>query len=199
MELQNAVWPREVVGFGAKGDDSSIRASPRGSLASWGSEGSGIDVVPSCKNQKRGLLVRMGIHFGNASYHEVNPVTGRTDYYGTTINTSARVCGHANGAEIAVSEKFIQQLWFERRKWLEGDKHEIAIDEELSKLVLRECVRVDGKGFFAIESRRDVRLKGLPEKLCLSLIGSVCTSECGCCAGNPMADNFMKVRATLTM
>ncbi|KAH8685435.1 hypothetical protein BGZ60DRAFT_542476, partial [Tricladium varicosporioides] len=59
MELQNAVWPREVVGE--------------------------TDASCSCKSPKRGLLVRMGIHFGNTSCYEVNPVTGRTAYYGTML------------------------------------------------------------------------------------------------------------------
>eukprot|EP00755_Sulcionema_specki_P021053 Sspe_Gene.73438::Locus_44330_Transcript_1_1_Confidence_1.000_Length_2349::g.73438::m.73438 len=56
-----------------------------------------------------GLRVRMGVHVGEADM-EVNPVTGRADYFGPTINTAARVEGMAKGGTIVVTDAVLAAL-----------------------------------------------------------------------------------------
>eukprot|EP01065_Artemidia_motanka_P049251 TRINITY_DN8103_c1_g1_i1.p1 TRINITY_DN8103_c1_g1~~TRINITY_DN8103_c1_g1_i1.p1 ORF type:complete len:736 (+),score=296.28 TRINITY_DN8103_c1_g1_i1:85-2292(+) len=46
-----------------------------------------------------GLRVRMGLHVGEV-IKEVNPITGRADYRGHTVNTAARVEGQGVGGQI---------------------------------------------------------------------------------------------------
>lgn len=60
--------------------------------------------------RRRGLQVRMGIHFGTPFSCSVNPVTGRMDYYGTMVNVASRVHGEAEGDQIAITDDFITEL-----------------------------------------------------------------------------------------
>ena len=50
-----------------------------------------------------GLRVRMGIHYGLGEI-KLDPVTKGYDYYGTVVNTAARIEGICHGGQIAVSE-----------------------------------------------------------------------------------------------
>eukprot|EP00759_Apiculatamorpha_spiralis_P058803 PhF_6_TR939/c0_g1_i3/m.1687 len=51
----------------------------------------------------RGLRVRMGIHLGDV-LTEIDPMTGRTDYFGPTVNVAQRACHIAQGGFVYISE-----------------------------------------------------------------------------------------------
>ncbi|KAG8927072.1 cysteinyl-tRNA synthetase [Tulasnella sp. 417] len=57
----------------------------------------------------RGLSVRMGIHWGTP-YCEPDPITGRMDYFGATVGRSAQFRGAADGGQIMVSNKVVQEI-----------------------------------------------------------------------------------------
>ena len=50
----------------------------------------------------RGLRIRIGIHSGKPS-HQIDPTTGRTDYFGPMVNRSARVSGIGHGGQVILS------------------------------------------------------------------------------------------------
>jgi len=50
-----------------------------------------------------GIRVRIGINIGNP-ITEINPTTGRTDYFGPVVNKGARIEGVAKGGQIVISE-----------------------------------------------------------------------------------------------
>ena len=56
-----------------------------------------------------GLRVRMGVHVGEMEREE-NPVTGRVDYFGVTVNKAARVQGVAQGGAIAVTDEVLAEV-----------------------------------------------------------------------------------------
>ncbi|MEW5854486.1 MAG: adenylate/guanylate cyclase domain-containing protein [Myxococcota bacterium] len=56
-----------------------------------------------------GLLVRAGILAGEADCRP-NPLTGRMDYFGPTVNRAARVAGAAHGGQVLVEESTFQAL-----------------------------------------------------------------------------------------
>lgn len=57
----------------------------------------------------RGLRVRMGVHLGPADAVP-HPTTGRTDYFGTTVNAAARVGDAGHGGQIVVSQAVVDAL-----------------------------------------------------------------------------------------
>ena len=57
----------------------------------------------------RGLRVRMGVHTGTPQC-ELDPVTGRTDYYGPMVNQAARVSGQAKGGQITISKDTFDEI-----------------------------------------------------------------------------------------
>ena len=58
---------------------------------------------------KGGLVVRMGVNYGDVIL-EKNPVTGRSDYRGSTVNMASRLEGKALGGTVCVSSDFIAML-----------------------------------------------------------------------------------------
>lgn len=68
----------------------------------------------------RGLLVRMGIHWG-LPLCDPDMVTGRMDYFGPIVNRAARVQGCADGGQIALLQRFLE-VWGE----LEGAHRGVA-------------------------------------------------------------------------
>ena len=56
-----------------------------------------------------GLRVRMGVHVGDVEREE-NPVTGRVDYFGVTVNKAARVQGVAQGGAITITDEVLAEL-----------------------------------------------------------------------------------------
>lgn len=56
-----------------------------------------------------GIRIRMGVHCGPANSRR-NPVTGRIDYFGSTINRTARVSDSAHGGQIICTDEVKEQL-----------------------------------------------------------------------------------------
>eukprot|EP00667_Euglena_gracilis_P009754 EG_transcript_9912 len=61
---------------------------------------------PGCWN---GLRVRIGIHYGLGDI-KLDPVSKGYDYYGTVVNTAARIEGVCHGGQIGVSETVFTEL-----------------------------------------------------------------------------------------
>jgi len=57
----------------------------------------------------RGLCVRMGIHYGTPLC-EMDPTTGRMDYFGPMVNRAARICSAAQGGQIFISSEVIREV-----------------------------------------------------------------------------------------
>ena len=63
-----------------------------------------------------GLRVRVGVHYGRGTIL-LDPVTQSYDYYGTVVNTAARIEGVAHGGQVLLS----QEAWDEFRAAVKGD------------------------------------------------------------------------------
>eukprot|EP01062_Namystynia_karyoxenos_P006186 TRINITY_DN1215_c1_g2_i1.p1 TRINITY_DN1215_c1_g2~~TRINITY_DN1215_c1_g2_i1.p1 ORF type:complete len:2234 (+),score=560.89 TRINITY_DN1215_c1_g2_i1:73-6702(+) len=61
-----------------------------------------------------GLRVRIGVHFGAADM-QTNPITGRADYFGPTVNKAARVEASATGGLVAVTDDVLNALEREKK------------------------------------------------------------------------------------
>eukprot|EP00667_Euglena_gracilis_P008309 EG_transcript_8416 len=66
----------------------------------YGEMGPCLSQSPGCWN---GLRIRIGIHFGHGNI-KLDPVSRGYDYYGTVVNTAARIESVCHGGQIAVSE-----------------------------------------------------------------------------------------------
>ena len=61
------------------------------------------------RNGWNGLVLRIGIHFGEVTT-EVSELTGRTDYFGRTVNRAARIEGACTPGGIAISNSMLDQM-----------------------------------------------------------------------------------------
>ncbi|KJE91038.1 leucine-rich repeat-containing protein 69 [Capsaspora owczarzaki ATCC 30864] len=100
-ETSSPVLGRKSVAF-----FDSVSGSTSSSPVHGGQNG---DAAPVERVIWRGLRVRMGIHTGNPDC-EPDPVTGRMDYFGPTVNRSARVTAVADGGQIVVSSSAWEEL-----------------------------------------------------------------------------------------
>ena len=60
-------------------------------------------------NGWNGLVLRIGIHFGEVTT-EVSKLSGRTDYFGRTVNRAARLEGACTPGGIAISNSMLDQM-----------------------------------------------------------------------------------------
>ncbi|KAJ3104308.1 cysteinyl-tRNA synthetase [Phlyctochytrium planicorne] len=104
LELRTIDWPKEILGC------------PDGAEISWwrNNHNEHIEEYTGSPHESkvtlfRGLWVRMGIHFGSPLC-EVDPVTGRMDYYGPVVNRSARVSSVSQGGQILVSYDAMKEI-----------------------------------------------------------------------------------------
>ena len=114
----------------------------------------------------RGLSVRMGIHCGTPS-PEPDPITHRMDYFGSMVNRSARITGHAAGGQIMCSADIIREInatIFETEPETEYSR---AQPQQAIKAILQADVMIFPVG--------EVKLRGLeiPEYLSLLYPGSL--------------------------
>lgn len=79
----------------------------------------------------RGLRVRMGIHIGRPACHP-NPVTGRMDYFGPTVNRAARVADAAHGGQVLVTQWVLQEVAHKLETSLD-DPHLVDLGEHRLK------------------------------------------------------------------
>ena len=68
---------------------------------------------PLCRTDEvaklRGLRIRIGINFGDADV-EFNPVTGRYDYFGSTVNKASRVESVGIAGAVTVSKEVLDEV-----------------------------------------------------------------------------------------
>ena len=77
--------------------------------ATWPTD---LDLVPASRSVPQmycGLRVRIGIHTGQVQL-ESNKLTGRVDYFGTTVNMAARIEGCATGGSTAVTVASVENV-----------------------------------------------------------------------------------------
>lgn len=78
----------------------------------------------------RGLCVRMGIHYGTPLC-EMDPTTGRMDYFGPMVNRASRICSAAQGGQIFISSEVIREIT--KRKG--GDPSLLRISDTLDEKI----------------------------------------------------------------
>eukprot|EP00754_Rhynchopus_humris_P014792 Rhum_TRINITY_DN14409_c21_g1::Rhum_TRINITY_DN14409_c21_g1_i1::g.88461::m.88461 len=83
--LLEAPWPNELLSIGA----SSVSPDERGL---W-----------------RGAIVNIGLHYGNVST-DLDPVTGRTDYHGPTVDAALKLQDAAFSGSVMVSAKVLSHV-----------------------------------------------------------------------------------------
>ena len=69
-------------------------------------------VLTDLPGQEQGLNVRFGMHTGLV-LHRINPMDGRTDYFGATVNLAFRIAQVARGGQILVSKECMAQQQME--------------------------------------------------------------------------------------
>ena len=67
------------------------------------------------RNVWNGLRIRVGIAYGLCD-GQIDPITGGWDYYGTTVNTAARVEAVAHGGQVVLTGPAYQALLQQQRK-----------------------------------------------------------------------------------
>ena len=77
--------------------------------ASWPTELSNLSSPLRMNETWNGLRVRIGIHTGPVDVED-NPVTGRADYFGPTVNKAARAEGAAVGGVVVVTESVLSLI-----------------------------------------------------------------------------------------
>eukprot|EP00668_Euglena_longa_P047583 GGOE01063463.1.p1 GENE.GGOE01063463.1~~GGOE01063463.1.p1 ORF type:complete len:1261 (+),score=405.71 GGOE01063463.1:492-3785(+) len=67
------------------------------------------DKWPACHTGWNGLRVRVGIHYGTGDIY-LDPVSKGFDYYGTVVNTAARVEAVCHGGQIGITQAVFDAL-----------------------------------------------------------------------------------------
>jgi len=108
----------------------------------------------------RGLSVRMGIHCGWPS-PEPDPITHRMDYFGSMVNRSARITGHAAGGQIMCSADIIREI--------NATIFETEPETEYSRSQPQQAIEAIRQANVKVFPVGEVKLKGLeiPEYLSL--------------------------------
>jgi adenylate cyclase len=113
----------------------------------------------------KGISVRMGIHWG-MPVCEVDPVTGRMDYFGPMVNRASRVSSVADGGQITVSSDFITEVQRLLETHIEGDRtgsvgsEEAYSDDVITQSIRQELRSLSSQGF-EVKELGERRLKGL--------------------------------------
>eukprot|EP01059_Diplonema_ambulator_P023272 TRINITY_DN386_c0_g1_i2.p1 TRINITY_DN386_c0_g1~~TRINITY_DN386_c0_g1_i2.p1 ORF type:complete len:766 (+),score=232.48 TRINITY_DN386_c0_g1_i2:33-2300(+) len=93
LDLLSSTWPNELV--------DNVICCRRDSDSLWG-----------------GLRVRVGVHCGPVDI-EYNPITGRFDYFGNTVNVAARVEAASVGGGVAVTPEVLAGLSISAHTYVE--------------------------------------------------------------------------------
>ncbi len=83
----------------------------------------------------RGLRIRMGIHTGEPTF-EIDPTSGRMDYFGRMVNRAARVGGVGHGGQVLLSNA----TWGQVQDHLESTQFQDLGDHALKGLEAHERI-----------------------------------------------------------
>lgn len=72
-------------------------------------DGAAVERAANEEPVHRGLRVRMGVHVGDPECR-IDPVTGRMDYFGPTVNRAARIGAAGHGGQIVLSESVLRRI-----------------------------------------------------------------------------------------
>ncbi|KAJ3412756.1 cysteinyl-tRNA synthetase [Chytridiales sp. JEL 0842] len=109
LELRNVEWPQEILETADCGDVWYSNGEYTSQPTSLALGTTGEDDGEHSALLFRGLWIRMGIHFGSPLC-EIDPTTGRMDYYGPMVNRSARVSQISQGGQILVSSDAMKEI-----------------------------------------------------------------------------------------
>jgi class 3 adenylate cyclase len=117
------------------------------------------------RRPSRGLVLRIGLHWGLPHQIILDPVVQRKDFYGNIVNVASRIEGEACGDEIAVSDAFLAEL---HRVQSRGGITAISnfVDGDRVRILEREFSLAN----FAILSKGVRALKGLAVREHVTLI-----------------------------
>jgi len=117
------------------------------------------------RRPSRGLVLRIGLHWGLPHQIILDPVVQRKDFYGNIVNVASRIEGEACGDEIAVSDAFLAEL---HRVQSRGRIMAISnfVDGDRVRILEREFSLAN----FAILSKGVRALKGLAVREHVTLI-----------------------------
>ncbi|KAJ9465248.1 Adenylate cyclase [Diplonema papillatum] len=92
--------PTEACAFGLAAQEALQAAD------TWPAE---LHDIEPCRKQSgwNGLRIRVGIAYGEVDVQEA-PITGRADYFGTTVNKAARIEGCSVGGAVALTEETLE-------------------------------------------------------------------------------------------
>jgi class 3 adenylate cyclase len=114
---------------------------------------------------RKGISVRMGLHFGKPFAIERSTISQRLDFFGTMVNSASRVQAQAAGGEIAISDAFITELL--RCRNLAGVRPDLTMTDDLRSRILSTEVSPE---FWDVNFKREVVLKGVFDPVYITLI-----------------------------
>ncbi|KAI9359269.1 hypothetical protein DFJ73DRAFT_817619 [Zopfochytrium polystomum] len=116
MELRKIEWPEGIMEVPScmevwwRMGESGLVGGAMGTFGAKVAQPGGMNAhVEEAAMVFKGLSIRMGIHVGTPLC-EVDPTTGRMDYYGPMVNRSARVASQPHGGQVFISQAVMREL-----------------------------------------------------------------------------------------
>ena len=170
-----------MVAFEALADGCAFAMDVQERLAeaTWPSD---LKLPPSMESQGwKGITIRIGLHYGEVET-EVGEVSGRTDYFGRTVNRAARLESVCVPGGVAIDYSLLDQVvlevsWYHTRisRTLKGiDEHPISIAVLLKhKDSVSDFLGSPSPGEALLHCRGIPKLEGMAQRKC----ATTCTAR----------------------